>query len=166
MNDATAPLHLWALLLGVAILLVYEGWVGWLGQRSPQRVARRAHARLRSAWVVALGQAPGFEIVAVQTLRNSLMSATITASTAALCMMGLVSLSGAPGAGQPPAGGDAARDPPVPAARACAGDPAGRLTGQLARAGRNRIARGRLGNACRTMRQITWANCFSRDPVL
>jgi hypothetical protein len=30
----------------------------------------------------------------VQTLRNSLMSATISASTAALCMMGAVSLAG------------------------------------------------------------------------
>lgn len=95
MTDAATPLlHAWALLLGLLIPLAYEVWVTWLERRSPQRVARRAHALLRSEWVRALGDQPGFEIVAVQTLRNSLMSATISASTAALCMMGLVSLSG------------------------------------------------------------------------
>ncbi len=90
----TATLHWWALLLGAAIVLAYEAWVTWTGRRRPARVARRAHARMRAEWVRALGQQAGFEIVAVQTLRNSLMSATITASTAALCLMGVVSIAG------------------------------------------------------------------------
>ena len=49
---------------------------------------------MRASWVSALSQREGFEIVAVQALRNSLMSATIAASTAALALMGSVSLAG------------------------------------------------------------------------
>jgi hypothetical protein len=83
-----------ALALGLLILLLYEGRVVWIGRRAPHRVARDVHAQMRADWVRALAEKPGFEIVAVQTLRNSLMSATITASTAALCLMGAVTLGG------------------------------------------------------------------------
>jgi hypothetical protein len=47
---------------------------------------------LRSQWVRALARQPGSEILGVQALRNSLMSATINASTAALALMGTISL--------------------------------------------------------------------------
>ncbi len=76
-----------------AIFIVYEMWVVWLGWRHPNRIARSAHAFMRASWVDALSRQPGFEIVAVQALRNSLMSATIAASTAALALMGTVSLA-------------------------------------------------------------------------
>lgn len=94
MSEDTRTLHWWALLVGAAIVIGYEAWVTWVGRRHPARVARLAHARMRAEWVRALGQQAGSEIVAVQTLRNSLMSATITASTAALCLMGVVSIAG------------------------------------------------------------------------
>lgn len=66
----------------------------WVGRRHPHRMARYAHARMRVSWAEALSARPGFEIVAVQTLRNSLMSATIGASTAALALMGTIKLAG------------------------------------------------------------------------
>ena len=94
MNGTAAPSAWWALALGAAIVLGYELRVIWIGRRTPHRVARAANARLRAEWVRALAAKPGFEIVAVQTLRNSLMSATITASTAALCLMGALSMAG------------------------------------------------------------------------
>lgn len=72
----------------------YEAWVWWTGRRRPDRMARSAHARMRIDWAEALSRRPGFEIVAVQTLRNSLMSATIGASTAALALMGTITLAG------------------------------------------------------------------------
>ena len=75
------------------IFVVYEVWVIWVGWRHPDRIARSAHAFMRSTWVDALSRQPGFEIVAVQALRNSLMSATIAGSTAALALMGSVSLA-------------------------------------------------------------------------
>lgn len=84
----------WPVGLGLGLVLIYEARVLALGRREPHRVARAAHARMRADWVRALAQQPGFEVTAVQTLRNSLMSATISASTAALCMMGVVSVSG------------------------------------------------------------------------
>ncbi|MCB1999862.1 MAG: DUF599 domain-containing protein [Burkholderiaceae bacterium] len=80
--------------IGSALFLCYEVWVLWVGWRHPDRIARSAHAFMRASWVDALSRQPGFEIVAVQALRNSLMSATISASTSALALMGTVSLAG------------------------------------------------------------------------
>jgi uncharacterized membrane protein len=84
------------LAFGISLLLfaAYEGRVLWVGRRQPHRMARYAHARMRASWAAALSERPGFEIVAVQTLRNSLMSATIGASTAALALMGTITLAG------------------------------------------------------------------------
>jgi len=86
--------HDW-IAFGIATILfaIYEVWVLWVGWRHPGRIARSAHAFMRASWVDALSRQPGFEIVAVQALRNSLMSATIAASTAALALMGTVSLA-------------------------------------------------------------------------
>jgi hypothetical protein len=55
-------------------------------------LARSAHANLREEWFAALSKQKGSEILAVQTLRNSLMSATMTASTAALGLIGAATL--------------------------------------------------------------------------
>ena len=92
MNEPVA----WSLLaVSALIYVVYEGYVLWRGRTHPDRMARYAHARMRVAWVASLHDAPGFEIVAVQALRNALMSTTIAASTAALALMGTITLAGA-----------------------------------------------------------------------
>jgi hypothetical protein len=83
-----------AVALGLLLLLAYELRVFLVGRSRPDRMARSANAQVRMHWVKALSAQPGFEIVAVQALRNSLMSATISASTAALAVMGSVSLAG------------------------------------------------------------------------
>jgi hypothetical protein len=83
-----------AFVVSSLIFFGYEGRAFWIGRRQPERVARSAHRRMRAAWVAALSAREGFEIVAVQSLRNSLMSATIAASTAALALMGSISLAG------------------------------------------------------------------------
>ncbi|WP_196870201.1 DUF599 domain-containing protein [Polaromonas sp. CG_9.11] len=77
----------------VATLLFYEAAVLLTQQRKPERLARSAHALLREEWFAAVSSHPGSEILAVQTLRNSLMSATMTASTAVLGLMGTVTLA-------------------------------------------------------------------------
>ena len=90
----------WAALVASVLLIGgYELRLWATERRNPQSTARAAHAALREEWVRALSSQSGSEIVAVQTLRNSLMSATISASTAALALMGTLSLS-APGAGR------------------------------------------------------------------
>ncbi len=83
-----------AIAIALAMFLLYELRVLVVGRRDPSRVARSAHGDFRAAWAMALGRKPGMEIVAVQTLRNSLMSATIIASTAALALMGSASIVG------------------------------------------------------------------------
>lgn len=83
----------WPALLTIAILGVYEIALALTERRNPERVARSSHAQLRQAWFDTVTELPGSEILAVQTLRNSLMSATMTASTAALGLMGTASLA-------------------------------------------------------------------------
>ncbi|PWR19646.1 DUF599 domain-containing protein [Zavarzinia compransoris] len=56
--------------------------------------ARQRHARLRGRWLDAVLARPGQEIVAVQTIRNSVMAATIVASTTVIALMGTISLVG------------------------------------------------------------------------
>ena len=90
MNSTIAWL---SLLLSLAILGAYELNLSRLSRRQPLATARSAHALLRVEWVQALSRQAGSEIVAVQALRNSLMSATITASTAALALMGTLTVT-------------------------------------------------------------------------
>ena len=75
------------------LLLLYEVVLLNLQRRHPGRVARVAHAGLREDWFLAVSAERGTEVLAVQTLRNSLMSATMLASTAALALMGTVTLA-------------------------------------------------------------------------
>jgi hypothetical protein len=77
----------------VGILIIYEVALT-LGQRiRPDLLARTEHARLREEWFRSVSAEKGSELLAVQTLRNSLMSATMTASTAVLSLMGTVTLA-------------------------------------------------------------------------
>jgi hypothetical protein len=77
----------------LALLLLYEAGSAWAQRRNPTRVARSAHASLREDWFHAVSAHAGSEILAVQTLRNSLMSATMTASTAALGLVASLTLA-------------------------------------------------------------------------
>ena len=102
---SASPWVTWLATFGtLAIVWVYEA-LQWLPRRRhPDTLSREAHARLRAAWFDALSAQAGSEILAVQTLRNSLMSSTLTASTAALGLMGTVTLIGAPLLGITPGG--------------------------------------------------------------
>lgn len=82
-----------ATLVTVVLLFGYEAVVTVAQRRRPDRMARSAHAALREEWFTAVSLHKGSEILAVQTLRNSLMSATMTASTAVLGLMGTVTLA-------------------------------------------------------------------------
>ncbi|MBL7090575.1 MULTISPECIES: DUF599 domain-containing protein [unclassified Acidovorax] len=82
-----------AVIFTLGIVAAYEIWLAVAQRRTPQRLARSAHALLREDWFAAISAQPGSEILAVQTLRNSLMSATMAASTAVLGLMGSLSLT-------------------------------------------------------------------------
>lgn len=78
------------LLLSVLTVGGYELWFRARARRHPLAFARTAHARLRMRWVHELMATPGTELLAIQTIRNSVMSATVTASTAVLALTGAV----------------------------------------------------------------------------
>jgi hypothetical protein len=70
----------------------YELRLRYTARQNPAATAGSAHRIMRGEWVGALSRHPGSELLAVQALRNSLMSATINASTAVLVLMGSISL--------------------------------------------------------------------------
>lgn len=82
-----------AVLATIAILLANEAALLIAQRHKPDRLARSAHATLREEWFAAVSKVPGSELLAVQTIRNSLMSATMTASTAVLGLVGTVTLA-------------------------------------------------------------------------
>ena len=73
----------------IAVLLAYVLHLAW----RPGRRARHVHADLREDWFEAVSAQAGTEVLAVQTLRNSVMTATMIASTTALGLMGAISLA-------------------------------------------------------------------------
>lgn len=77
----------------LGLLAAYESALAWGHRGQPAALARTGHAVLREDWFEAVSAQPGSELLAVQTLRNSLMSATMTASTAALALMGTATLA-------------------------------------------------------------------------
>ena len=89
----TGTLAWLATLATIAVLVAYEVVLAVAQRWRPERMARSAHAALREDWFTAVSQQKGSEILAVQTLRNSLMSATLTASTAMLGLIGTVTLA-------------------------------------------------------------------------
>lgn len=96
-------------LMTVAVIGLYELWFAQAQRRRPWTLARTAHAALREEWFDAVSQQAGSEILAVQTLRNSLMAAAMVASTTVLGLMGAITLSASSlaeslGAGHGPAG--------------------------------------------------------------
>ena len=82
-----------AALTTFAVVAAYEAWLVLAQRRQPERLVRAAHASLREEWFAAVSAQQGSEILAVQTLRNSLMTASMTASTAVLGLMGTVTLA-------------------------------------------------------------------------
>jgi hypothetical protein len=75
--------------MGIAIPLLYGVRLAW----RPGRRARHVHSALRDDWFDAVSAQTGTEVLAVQTLRNSVMTATMIASTAALGLMGAITLA-------------------------------------------------------------------------
>lgn len=77
----------------LVIVLGYEVALAFAQHRQPERLARTARARLREDWFAAVSPQTESEILAVQTLRYSVMSATMTASTAVLGLTGALTLA-------------------------------------------------------------------------
>lgn len=73
---------------------LYEMYLQWVIARNPMKLARSAHAAIRSHWVKSVMRRAGTEILVIQTLRNSVMAASFMATTAILALSGTLTLSG------------------------------------------------------------------------
>jgi uncharacterized membrane protein len=82
-----------AALLTIGVVALYEIWFALAQRLRPHDLGRTAHASLRADWFDAVSAHPGSEVLAVQTLRNSVMSSSMIASTAVLGLMGTITLS-------------------------------------------------------------------------
>jgi uncharacterized membrane protein len=90
------PIAAWSsLIVSLLLILVYEVRAHAVSRRDPTHQTRFINTYMRRIWVQAMSAQAGFEIVAVQALRNALMSATVVASTAALALMAGLTLGGA-----------------------------------------------------------------------
>lgn len=77
--------------------LLIAGYHIFLSQqlkKDPRYTIQAATAAARAAWVSTVMGNKGFEILAAQTLRNSIMAATFMASTAVLLIIGTLTLTG------------------------------------------------------------------------
>jgi uncharacterized membrane protein len=82
-----------ALLSSLAILLVYRAWARTRERRSPGLLVHALNARVRARWVESVMARGELDVLAVQTLRNSVMAASFMASTAVLLIIGTFTLT-------------------------------------------------------------------------
>jgi uncharacterized membrane protein len=94
MTDFIA-LHIYDLLgfgLSVTAVCLYQIYLRWRTRRAPASSAQDAMLTARAAWVEGVMRERR-DILAVQTLRNSMMSSSFMASTAVLLIIGVLTLS-------------------------------------------------------------------------
>jgi uncharacterized membrane protein len=76
------------------LLVAYHAYLRFRLRSDPYYTIQRVNAAARAAWVETVMSSTGKEILAVQTLRNSIMGATFLSSTAVLLIIGTLTLSG------------------------------------------------------------------------
>jgi len=83
-----------AALISVILLAGYELFLRRKLKSDPLYSIQAVNSRARSAWVQGVMEERGKDVLAIQTLRNSIMGPTFLASTAVLLILGVLSLSG------------------------------------------------------------------------
>jgi uncharacterized membrane protein len=81
-----------SLAASAGLLLAYHAWLRWRLRQDPGYSVHGVNALVRAAWVEEIMRRRDV-ILAVQTLRNSLMAAIFLASTAVLLIIGVLTLS-------------------------------------------------------------------------
>jgi uncharacterized membrane protein len=74
------------------LVLIYQRYLAWRTRTDPASSAQHIMLAARAAWVASVMRERR-DILAVQTLRNSTMSASFMASTAVLLIIGVLTLS-------------------------------------------------------------------------
>jgi uncharacterized membrane protein len=78
----------------VLLLVAYHAFLRFKLQRDPLYTIQAVNAVARATWVETVMTAGNKDILAVQTLRNSIMGATFLSSTSVLLIIGVLTLSG------------------------------------------------------------------------
>jgi uncharacterized membrane protein len=76
------------------LLIAYHAYLRYRLRSDPYYTIQAVNAAARAAWVETVMTSTGKDILAVQTLRNSIMGATFLSSTAVLLIIGVLTLSG------------------------------------------------------------------------
>lgn len=85
-------LDLLAFAANSTLVLLYYLYLKWQTRRSPLSSVYAVNARIREQWVEMVMRKDNHEILAVQTLRNSVMAANFMASTSILLIIGSLNL--------------------------------------------------------------------------
>lgn len=87
------PLDLLAFAASSALILIYYLFLRRSTRRNPNFSVHQFNRRMREAWVDMVAKSGRMDILAVQTLRNSVMAANFMASTSVLLIIGTLNLS-------------------------------------------------------------------------
>lgn len=80
--------------LSLLLLVAYHAFLRLKLKGDPLYTIQAVNALARAAWVETVMTAGNKDVLAVQTLRNSIMGATFLSSTAVLLIIGVLTLSG------------------------------------------------------------------------
>jgi uncharacterized membrane protein len=83
-----------AFCISAALVVIYYVWLRIQVRRDPTFSIHSVNQITRSLWVINVMRNPAKDIMAVQTLRNFIMGASLMASTATLLIIGTLTLSG------------------------------------------------------------------------
>jgi uncharacterized membrane protein len=83
-----------AIIISLLLIGLYYRFLNARIRRDPTYSIHAVNALTRSLWVKNVMTNPGYEVMAVQTLRNFIMVGIMMASTASLLIMGTLTLSG------------------------------------------------------------------------
>ena len=90
-----------ALAAAIALVLAYYAYLRWqVRKRNPHYTVHAVNTLARVRWVETVMASGKMDVLAVQTLRNSVMAASFMASTAILLIIGVLTLSGAEKSGE------------------------------------------------------------------
>jgi uncharacterized membrane protein len=82
-----------AFAVSTLLILLYYLYLNWRTRRQPNFTVHAMNSKVRQRWVEMIMSSDHKEILAVQTLRNSVMAANFMASTAILLIIGILNLS-------------------------------------------------------------------------
>ena len=75
------------------LMLIYYLYLKKRTHRLPNSSVQSVNAMIRERWVMMIMTRSNMEILAIQTLRNSVMAASFMATTATLLIVGVLNLS-------------------------------------------------------------------------